>query len=126
MAKMSCLMARKAAGRRRTVAVLALLSTPAAALAHGGGLELVFPAWFLGGFLLLWVMAGWTAGARLKWATTVVVFLAAGLGAAVADRWSDRSWPADVARKWILVTVVVPLLLLLAIKAFASRSRPRP
>jgi hypothetical protein len=95
--------------RSRTLATLAVLLTPRVALAHGGGFELVLPAWFLGGFFLLWAMAGWSARARLKWTTTRVVVLAALVGGLVANRLSDRSAPLDVAETWILATIVVPL-----------------
>src|SRR6266540_2450291 len=102
--------------RARVRAALAVLLMPRAAVAHGGGFELIFPAWFLGGFLLLWAMVGWNARARLKWITTLIVVLSAWVGGIVADKWSDRSWPADVAEKWILGTVVVPLLVFATIR----------
>jgi hypothetical protein len=126
MSPMSRLIQGNAVTRHRVLAVLALLLMPRAAVAHGGGFELILPAWFLGGFLLLWVMAGWNARARLKWLTTLAVVLFAGFGGIVADSSSDGSWPADVAEKWILGTVVVPLLVLAVIKAVTSRSNSRP
>jgi hypothetical protein len=112
--------------RSRMPATLAVLLTPRAAIAHGGGFELVLPAWLLGGVFLLWAVAGWSARARLKWTTTLVVVLAAWVGAIVANKWSDRSAPMDVAETWVLATVVVPLLVFATIRAVASRTKPPP
>jgi cytochrome c oxidase assembly factor CtaG len=123
---MNDLVQASAKRRTRLRAALAALLTPRAALAHGGGFELILPAWFLGGFLLLWGVAGWNARARLKWITTLIVLLSAWVGGVIANRVSDRSWPADVAENWILGTVVGPLLVFATIRIAASRSKPHP
>jgi hypothetical protein len=113
---------RKATPSDRVLVAVGILFAPRLAFAHGGGFELVLPAWFLGGFALLWALVHWNARARFKWATAGVVVLAAWVGGILANRWNDSTAPLDVASTWIQATVVVPALLFVTIRIFASRT----
>jgi hypothetical protein len=112
--------------RSRACLAVLLGLAPGVARAHGGGFELVLPAWLFASWFFLWAYSRWEERSAIKLATTGAVALAAVLGFPLASRLTDSTAPLDVAGSFIFWTVIAPLVLFGIVRFLTARPKAPP